>query len=117
MPPAWFCRQCPSSGFCGLRAATLCTTTRSELCSWRGQRRVHDCARLQVPSWDWINLKLARGPTEFQAFQRIDEEEAWYPEKTLAESPAWIRFTAEDVQARPAGPRVLGLSLWLLLFF
>ena len=52
-----------------------------------------------MPTWDWINRRLARSPEEYTLFCKIDEEEAWVPPVALAESPEWIRFTAADVEA------------------
>lgn len=56
-------------------------------------------AKNEVPSWHWIHRKLARGEHEIAEFERIDAEMQWFPATELENVPAWVRFTAEDVQA------------------
>lgn len=51
-----------------------------------------------MPTWDWINRRLARTPEEYDLFCKIDEEEPWVPPVSLTDSPEWIRFTAADVE-------------------
>jgi hypothetical protein len=60
-------------------------------------------AKNEVPSWDYINTKLARSPEELELFTKIDAEEDWVAARSLEESPDWIRYTAEDIaRAAPA---------------
>lgn len=55
-------------------------------------------AKNEVPTWAWINGKLARSPAELELFTKIDAEEEWTPPKSLRDSPSWVRYTADDVQ-------------------
>lgn len=54
-------------------------------------------AKNKVPTWEWVNRKLARSPEEYTAFCEIDESEQWFPPVPLVDTPEWVRFTAADV--------------------
>lgn len=54
-------------------------------------------AKNEVPTWEWVNRKLARSPQEYEAFCKIDATEEWFPPVSLVDTPEWVRFTAADV--------------------
>jgi len=56
-------------------------------------------AKNEVPTWHWIHRRLARGEHELEEFELIDSQMHWFPPTDLEHVPAWVRFTAEDVQA------------------
>lgn len=56
-------------------------------------------AKNEVPTWHWIHRRLARGEHEIAEFERIDAQMEWFPPTDLENVPAWVRFTAEDIQA------------------